>query len=95
MIFPYSPNLIKSDLVKNILDSNYNFSSFYSIYLPRTNTINILNNHPELSNYYNHKKKNYNEFNRYNLNSLIGDQDKYDWFNHNNENLDFLFEMNE
>ena len=95
LIFPYSPNLIKSDLVKNILDSNYNFSSFYSIYLPRTNTINILNNHPELSNYYNHKKKNYNEFNRYNLNSLIGDQDKYDWFNHNNENLDFLFEMNE
>ena len=92
--FPYSPNKIKNDLIKNILESNFNFSTFYSIYLPRSNTINILNTHPEISDYYDKNKKNYNEFNKYNLNTLIGSEEKYDWFYHDNESLNFLIEMN-
>jgi len=94
LTFPYSPNKIKNDLIKNIIESNFNFSTFYSLYLPRTNTINLLNTHPEISDYYDKNKKNYNEFNKYNLNTLIGNEEKYDWFYHDNESLNFLIEMN-
>ena len=85
---------IKSDLLRNIIDSEFNGNALYSLYLPRINTIYKLNCFPELEDFFIRNKKCYNEFNHFNLNPLLNDHDRLDWFIYDNESLNFLINMN-
>ena len=85
---------IKSDLLRNIIDSEFDGNALYSLYLPRINTIYKLNCFPELEDFYKRNKKCYNEFNHFNLNPLLNDHDRLDWFIYDNESLNFLINMN-
>ena len=85
---------IRSDLLKNIIDSGYDENAIYSLYLPRINTIYKLNAFPELEDYFIRNKKCYNEFNHFNLNELLNDHEKLDWFIYDNESMNFLINMN-
>ena len=95
---PYSfmsnSSQLKSDLLKNVIDSGYNENAIYSLYLPRINTIYKINSFPELEDYYIKNKKGYNEFNHFNLNELLNEHDKFDWFIYDNESMNFLINMN-
>ena len=72
-----SPQL-RSDLLKNIIDSGYDQNAIYSLYLPRINTLYKINAFPELEDYFIRNKKSYNEFNHFNLNELLKDYKKLD-----------------
>ena len=85
---------IKSDLLRNIIDSEFDSNALYSLYLPRINTLYKLNCSPELEDFYRRNKKCYNEFNHFNLNPLLNDHDRLDWFIYDNESLNFLINMN-
>ena len=95
---PYSfisnSNHIKSDLLRNIIDSEYDGNALYSLYLPRINTIYKINCYPELEDFYIRNKKCYNEFNHFNLNPLLNDHDRLDWLIYDNESINFLINMN-
>ena len=95
---PYSfisnSNHIKSDLLRNIIDSEYDGNALYSLYLPRINTIYKINCYPELEDFYIKNKKCYNEFNHFNLNPLLNDHDRLDWLIYDNESINFLINMN-
>ena len=88
-----SPQL-RSDLLKNIIDSGYDQNAIYSLYLPRINTLYKINAFPELEDYFIRNKKSYNEFNHFNLNELLNDHEKLDWFIYDNESMNFLINMN-
>ena len=85
---------IRSDLLRNIIDTEFEMNALYSLYLPRINTIYKLNCCPELEDFYKRHKKCYNEFNHFNLNPLLNDHDRLDWFIYDNESLNFLINMN-
>ena len=85
---------LKSDLLKNVIDSGYDGNAIYSLYLPRINTVYKINSFPELEDYYIKNKKSYNEFNHFNLNELLNEHDKFDWFIYDNESMNFLINMN-
>ena len=85
---------IRSDLLRNIIDTEFEGNALYSLYLPRINTIYKLNCCPELEDFYKRNKKCYNEFNHFNLNPLLNDHDRLDWFIYDNESLNFLINMN-
>jgi len=95
---PYSfitnSSQLKSDFLKNVIDSGYDDHALYSLYLPRINTIYKLNCYPELEDYFIRNKKCYNEFNHFNLNELLNDHEKLDWFIYDNESMNFLINMN-
>ena len=92
--FISNSNQIKSDLLRYIIDSEFNGNALYSLYLPRINTIYKLNCFPELEDFYIRNKKCYNEFNHFNLNPLLNDHDRLDWFIYDNESMNFLINMN-
>jgi hypothetical protein len=85
---------IKSDLLRNIIDSEFDGNALYSLYLPRINTLYKLNCQPELEDFFIRHKKCYNEFNHFNLNPLLNDHDRLDWFIYDNESMNFLINMN-
>ena len=85
---------LKSDLLKNVIDSGYDGNAIYSLYLPRINTVYKINSFPELEDYFIKNKKSYNEFNHFNLNELLNEHDKFDWFIYDNESMNFLINMN-
>ena len=85
---------IRSDLLRNVIDTEFEGNALYSLYLPRINTIYKLNCCPELEDFYKRNKKGYNEFNHFNLNPLLNDHDRLDWFIYDNESLNFLINMN-
>ena len=88
-----SPQL-RSDLLKNIIDSGYDGNAIYSLYLPRISTLYKINAFPELEDYFIRNKKCYNEFNHFNLNELLNDHERLDWFIYDNESMNFLINMN-
>ena len=88
-----SPQL-RSDLLKNVIDSGYDENAIYSLYLPRINTLYKINSFPELEDYFIRNKKGYNEFNHFNLNELLNEHEKFDWFIYDNESMNFLINMN-
>ena len=88
-----SPQL-RSDLLKNIIDAGYDENAIYSLYLPRINTLYKINAFPELEDYFIRNKKCYNEFNHFNLNELLNDHERLDWFIYDNESMNFLINMN-
>ena len=49
----------------------------------------------ELEDYFYRNKKGYNEFNHFNLNELLNDHEKLDWFIYDNESMNFLMNMNQ
>ena len=85
---------LKSDFLKNVIDSGFDDHALYSLYLPRINTLYKLNCYPELEDYFIRNKKCYNEFNHFNLNELLNDHEKLDWFIYDNESMNFLINMN-
>ena len=85
---------IKSDLLRNIIDAQNDGNALYSMYLPRINTLHKLNCFPELEDYFIRNKKCYNEFCHFNLNPLLNDHDRLDWFIYDNESMNFLLNMN-
>ena len=92
--FMTNSSQLKSDLLRNVIDSGYDEHAIYSLYLPRINTIFKLNCYPELEDYFIRSKKCYNEFNHFNLNELLNDHEKLDWFIYDNESMNFLINMN-
>ena len=92
--FMSSSSHLKSDLLKNVIDSGFDENAIYSLYLPRINTLYKLNCFPELEDYFIRNKKCYNEFNHFNLNELLNDHEKLDWFIYDNESMNFLINMN-
>ena len=92
--FMVNSTQIKSDLLRNIIDSEYDGNALYSFYLPRVSTLYKLNCFPELEDFYLRNKKCYNEFNHFNLNPLLNDHDRLDWFIYDNESMNFLLNMN-
>ena len=92
--FTSNSNQIKSDLLRNIIESEFDGNALYSLYLPRINTIYKLNYFPELEDFFTRNKKCYNEFNHFNLNPLLNDHDRLDWFIYDNESMNFLINMN-
>ena len=92
--FMSSSSHLKSDLLKNVIDSGFDENAIYSLYLPRINTLYKINCFPELEDYFIRNKKCYNEFNHFNLNELLNDHEKLDWFIYDNESMNFLINMN-
>ena len=92
--FISNSNQIKSDLLRNIIDSQHDGNALYSLYLPRINSLYKLNCFPELEDFFIRNKKGYNEFNHFNLNPLLLDHEKLDWFIYDNESIDFLINLN-
>ena len=92
--FMTNSSQLKSDLLKNVIDSDYDGNAIYSLYLPRINSIYKINCFPELEDYFIRNKKCYNEFNHFNLNELLNDHEKLDWFIYDNESMNFLINMN-
>ena len=92
--FKFCSNQIKSDLLKNIIDCEYDGYALYSFYLPRINTIYKVNSFPQLEDYFFRNKKGYNEFTPFNLNPLLNEHDQFDWLIYDNESMNFLINMN-
>ena len=92
--FLYNSNQIKSDLLSNVVEDEFDGNALYSLYLPRINTIYKLNAFPELEEFYRRNKKGYNEFNHFNLNQLLNEHETLDWFIYDNESMNFLINMN-
>ena len=92
--FISNSNQIKSDLLRNLIDSEFDGNALYSLYLPRINCLYKLNCFPELEDFFIRNKKCYNEFNHFNLNPLLIDHEKLDWFIYDNESINFLINMN-
>ena len=92
--FNFCSNQIKSDLLKNVVDTNYDTNAVYSLYLPRNNIITKLNSFPQLEDYFTRNKKGYNEFTPFNLNPLLNEHDQFDWFIYDEESITFLINMN-
>ena len=92
--FMSNSSQIKCDMMKNVIDSGYDANAIYSLYLPRVNPIYRINCFPELEDYFIRNKRCYNEFNHFNLNELLNDHEKLDWFIYDNESMNFLINMN-
>jgi hypothetical protein len=92
--FNYCSNQIKSDILKSIIDSEYDGNAIYSFYLPRANPIYKINSFPQLEDYFYRNKKGYNDFTPFNLNPLLNEHDQFDWFIYDNESMNFLINMN-
>ena len=92
--FNFCSNQIKSDILKNVIDTKYETNAIYSMYLPKNNIINKLNSFPQLEDYYTRNKKGYNEFVPFNLNPLLNEHDQFDWFIYDEESIAFLINMN-
>ena len=92
--FKFCSNQIKGDLLKNIIDCQFDGNALYSCYLPRINTIYKINSFPQLEDFFYRNKKGYNEFTPFNLNPLLNEHDQFDWFIYDNESMNFLINMN-
>ena len=92
--FNYCSNQIKSDILKSIIDSQYDGNALYSFYLPRANPIFKINSFPYLEDYFIRNKKGYNDFAPFNLNPLLNEHEQFDWFIYDNESMNFLINMN-
>ena len=92
--FNFCSNQIKSDLLKNVMDTDYELNAMYSLYLPKVNIMNKLNSFPHLEDYFIRSKKGYNEFTPFNLNPLLNEHDQFDWFIYDEESMNFLINMN-
>ena len=92
--FNFCSNQIKSDLLKNVIDTNYETNAIYSLYLPKNNIIHKLNSFPQLEDFFIRNKKGYNEFTPFNLNPLLNEHDQFDWFIYDEESINFLINMN-
>ena len=93
--FNFCSNQMKSDILKNVIDSNYDTNAIYSLYLPKCNIINKLNSFPHLEDYFARNKKGYNEFAPFNLNPLLNEHEQFDWFIYDEESINFLINMNQ
>ena len=95
---PFSFNLcsnqIKSDLLKNIIDCEFDGNALYSFYLPRANALYKINSFPHLEDFFRRNKRGYNDFTPFNLNPLLNEHDQFDWFIYDNESMNFLLNMN-
>ena len=85
---------IKSDLLRSVIDNQFDQNTMYSLYLPRVNPLYKINNYPELEDFFIRNKKGLNEFTPFNLNPLLNDHDKFDWFIYDNESMNFMIDMN-
>ena len=92
--FNFCSNQIKSDLLKNVIDTNYEQNALYSLYLPKNNIMLKLNSFPQLEDFFTRNKKGYNEFTPFNLNPLLNEHDQFDWFIYDEESINFLINMN-
>ena len=92
--FNFCSNQLKSDILKNVIDSEFNQNAIYSFYLPRNNSIYKINSFPELEDYFIRNKKGYNDFTPFNLNELLNEHEQFDWFIYDNESMNFLINMN-
>ena len=92
--FNFCSNQIKSDLLKTVIDCEFDGNAIYSFYLPRVNTFYKINSFPHLENYFYRNKKGYNDFTPFNLNPLLNEHDQFDWFIYDNESMNFLINMN-
>ena len=93
--FNFCSNQIKSDLLKNVIDTKYELNAIYNLYLPKNFTINKLNYYPQLEDYFIRNKKDLNEFTPFNLNPLLNEHEQFDWFIYDEESLNFLISMNQ
>ena len=93
--FNFCSNQMKSDLLKNVIDTKYELNAIYNLYLPKNITINKLNYYPELEDYFIRSKKDLNEFTPFNLNPLLNEHDQFDWFIYDEESINFLISMNQ
>ena len=84
---------MKSDLIKSVIDAKFNSLAMYSTYLPRVNTLTVLENHPEMEKYFEKSKHALNELKKFELNPLISENEKFDWFIYDDESMNFLMEM--
>ena len=89
----YSNSQMKSDLIKSVIDAKFNSLAMYSTYLPRVNTLTLLENHPEMEKYFEKSKHALNELKKFELNPLISENEKFDWFIYDDESMNFLMEM--
>ena len=53
---------IKSDLLRSVIDNQFDQNTMYSLYLPRVNPLYKINNYPELEDFFIRNKKGLNEF---------------------------------
>ena len=92
--FNFCSNQIKSDILRNVIDCQYDGNAIYSFYLPRANTFYKINSFPHMEDFFYRNKKGYNDFTPFNLNPLLTEHDKFDWFIYDNESMSFLINMN-
>ena len=92
--FNFCSNQIKGDLLRNIIDCEFDGNALYSLYLPRVNSLYKINAFPHLEDFFYRNKKGYNEFAPFNLNPLLNEHDQFDWFIYDNESMNFLINMN-
>ena len=92
--FNYCSNQIKSDILRSMIDCEFDGNALYSYYLPRVNTLYKINSFPQLEDYFFRNKKGYNDFTPFNLNPLLNEHDQFDWFIYDNESMNFLINMN-
>ena len=92
--FNYCSNQIKSDILRAMIDCEFDGNALYSFYLPRVNTLYKINSFPQLEDYFFRNKKGYNDFTPFNLNPLLNEHDQFDWFIYDNESMNFLINMN-
>ena len=92
--FNFCSNQIKSDILKNVIDCEYDGNAIYSFFLPRVNTFYKINSFPHMEDFFYRNKKGYNNFTPFNLNPLLTEHDQFDWFIYDNESMNFLINMN-
>ena len=92
--FNYCSNQIKSDILRNVIDCEFDGNAVYSFYLPRASTLYKINSFPQMEDFFIRNKKGYNDFTPFNLNPLLNEHDQFDWFIYDNESMNFLINMN-
>ena len=80
----------KLAILKTISQNDFELYTIYQTYLPRVNTFNNLNAHPELETYYQTRKKGLNKLSPYYFNPLISEKNSLEWFIYDDESLNFL-----
>lgn len=80
------------ETVENTLE-NDKLLCMYTDYLPRSNTISVLNTFPDFEEYYRMNKRGVNKLNRLCMDPLISENENLDWFIYDDESLNFLLDM--
>ena len=83
----------KKSVLEKIINTNYNQYAQYCVYLPRVDTFNLIESHPEIEKYFDKSKEALNKFEKFQLNSTISEKEDLDWFIYDDESMKFLLKM--